>query len=104
VPQYFVMVGGAVGDAGASFGRVVAKIPARRVPEATERLIRLFADERTGGESAPAFFARLDTLRAKSVLADLEGLTEEDALPVDFVDLGEEEEFNPEVMEGECAQ
>src|SRR4029077_7409758 len=46
VPQYFVMVGGGSHDRGASFGRLAAKIPARRIPEAVERLIALYARER----------------------------------------------------------
>ena len=52
VPQYFVMVGGGTADGGAAFGRLAAKIPARRIPEAVERLIDLYAREREPGESA----------------------------------------------------
>ena len=33
VPQYFVMVGGGAEHGGATFGRLAAKIPARRIPE-----------------------------------------------------------------------
>ena len=43
VPQYFVMVGGGAHDRGAAFGRLAAKIPARRIAEAVERLIDLYA-------------------------------------------------------------
>jgi hypothetical protein len=39
----------------------------------------------------------------KSALADLERITERDALPSDYVDLAEEQEFAPVVMEGECS-
>src|SRR5262249_45400054 len=38
VPQYFVMVGGGAHESGAVFGRLAAKIPARRITEAAERL------------------------------------------------------------------
>ena len=103
VPQYFVMVGGGVTDRGASFARLAAKIPARRIPAAVERLIALYARERRAGESAPAFFARADIARVKETLADLEAFTEADAAPADYVDLGEADTFNPEVMEGECS-
>src|SRR4029078_11334234 len=47
VPQYFVLVGGGVSDAGAHFGKVVAKIPARRIVEATARLVELYREQRT---------------------------------------------------------
>jgi sulfite reductase (NADPH) hemoprotein beta-component len=103
VPQYFLMLGGGQGQDGASFGRLTAKIPARRVPEAIDRLLHLYEDERSYGESAPTFFHRVDIARAKAAVADLEQLTPEDVLPQDFIDPGEDQAFNPEVMDGECS-
>ena len=103
VPQYFVMVGGGVDDSGAHFGRLAAKIPARRVPRAIERLAALYRREAEKGESATAFFGRVDLPRVKLVLADLEELSEQGALSEDFIDIGEESEFRPETQEGECA-
>jgi sulfite reductase (NADPH) hemoprotein beta-component len=103
VPQYFVMVGGGTTDQGASFARTAAKIPARRVPEALERLIAFYQREKEEGESAPSFFQRMDIQRVGGELLDLQHLTEADALPEDFVDLAETAEFAPEVMDGECS-
>ena len=39
----------------------------------------------------------------KGTLADLERIADGDATPLDFIDLGEQHEFNPEVQEGECS-
>jgi sulfite reductase (NADPH) hemoprotein beta-component len=103
VPQYFVMVGGGGHDRGASFGRLVAKIPARRIAQTVERLIDLYARERVQDESAMAFFGRVDLDVVKGTLADLERLLPGDAVPADFIDLGDDDEFAPEVMDGECA-
>jgi sulfite reductase (NADPH) hemoprotein beta-component len=103
VPQYFVMVGGGADGDGAAFGRVAAKIPARRAPVAIERLVDLYQAERRDGERLAEFFRRADIAHVKSVLADLERLTGEDAVPLDFVDLGEDQAFAPEVMDGECS-
>jgi len=103
VPQYFMTLGGGSGLNGASFGRLTAKIPARRVPDAVERMIRLYEEERTPGETATAFFSRVEPARARAAIADLERMTAEDALPSDFVDPGEDHAFNPEVMDGECS-
>jgi sulfite reductase beta subunit-like hemoprotein len=103
VPQYFVMVGGAVDDQGASFGRIAAKVPARRMPEVLERLIAVYRAERRADESATAFFKRVELARVKEAIADLERLTPEDAVPADFVDLGELTEFKVEAMDGECS-
>jgi sulfite reductase (NADPH) hemoprotein beta-component len=103
VPQYFVMVGGGATDTGASFGRLAAKIPARRIPQALERLIDLYDRERNEGESAFDYFARVDLDVVKARLADLERLQPGDAVPADFIDLAEASEFAPEIMDGECS-
>jgi sulfite reductase (NADPH) hemoprotein beta-component len=103
VPQYFVMVGGGAHENGAAFGRLAAKIPARRIPETVERLIGLYAREKRGDESAVAFFQRVDLEVVKTTLADLERLQAGDAAAADFIDLGEANEFAPEVMDGECS-
>ena len=103
VPQYFVMVGGGATHQGATFARTAAKIPARRIPDALERLIGFYEKEKADGESAPAFFQRIDLTRVTAVLHDLQRLTEADAVPLDFVDLAETGEYTPEVMDGECS-
>jgi sulfite reductase (NADPH) hemoprotein beta-component len=103
VPQYFVMVGGHAGENGARFGRLAAKIPARRGPEALERQVDLDQREASPGESASAFFGRVEVPRVKQALADLEQLDAASATPDDFIDLGESKEFAPEVMDGECS-
>ena len=84
VPQYFVMVGGGVSEKGASFGRLAAKVPARRIPEVVERLINLYASDRRPDESATDFFERVDVERVKHVLMPLERITAGDAVPDDY--------------------
>ncbi len=103
VPQYFVMVGGGTTDVGASFARTAAKIPARRIPEALERLIHFYDTEKAEGESAPSFFQRIDIPRVTALLNDLQQITPEQTTPEDFIDLAETGEYAPEVMEGECS-
>ncbi len=103
VPQYFVMLGGGTDEAGATFGRLAAKVPARRIPQVVERLVALYTEERAPGETAPAFFRRVALPRVKARLADLEALAPEDAVAADFIDLAEETEFKVETQEGECA-
>jgi sulfite reductase beta subunit-like hemoprotein len=103
VPQYFVMVGGGADGAETTFGRLAAKIPARRGPEALTRLIALYRAERRGDESARSFFRRVEVARVKQALQDLELLTPQTAVSDDFVDLGETSSFQPEIQAGECA-
>jgi sulfite reductase beta subunit-like hemoprotein len=102
-PHYMVMVGGGTADGVTTFGRLAAKVPARRAVDALERLIQMYQDQRGADESAVAFFRRVETSAVKSKLADLEQLTPEAAEPQDFIDLAEVSPFNPEVMDGECA-
>lgn len=104
LPQYFVLLGGGVeASGGARFGRLTAKIPARRITTALERLLRLYQAERNSGELATDFFARVSVEHARSVLVDLEAMTPESAQPQDFIDLGEDREYKVEILDGECS-
>jgi sulfite reductase (NADPH) hemoprotein beta-component len=103
VPQYFVLVGGGLSPAGARFGRLAAKIPARRVTQALDRLVALYTAERRPGEGAPAFFERVALERVKQALADLEPLAPGTLTPEDLTDLGEAQPYRTDTLEGECA-
>lgn len=102
-PHYFLMIGGgAAGDA-ATFGRHVATLPARRAPEAVDRLVELYRTDHEPAETPLAFFRRVEVAKVKSVLADIEKLAPEAAAENDFIDLAEDHAFNPEIMDGECS-
>ena len=103
VPQYFVMVGGGVSNGSATFARLAAKVPARRVEKALERLIEWYQRDRGDAESAQAFFARVTVPQVKAVLTDLETFDPQTATAEDYIDLAESTAFVPEVGEGECA-
>jgi sulfite reductase beta subunit-like hemoprotein len=103
LPQYFLMVGGGMARDGAHFARLAAKIPARRVDSAVERLIDLFRSERETGETATSFFRRVDLGRVREILADLETVRPGEATPVDFVDLGDQASFEITTVDGECS-
>ena len=103
VPQYFIQVGGGVDAERTTFARLAAKVPARRAPEALERLVRLYAAEKSADETPMAFFRRVEIPRVKTLLGDLETLTTATATPSDFIDLAETTPFRPETTDGECA-
>lgn len=104
VPQYHVMLGGTVDGRGATFGRLVARIPARRVSVAVDRLIAWYEKARHPDERPHAFFTRVDAAAARDLLADLEPLDAASASPDDFIDLGSTVEFEVIALDGECAQ
>ena len=103
VPQYFIQVGGGIDADRTTFGRLAAKVPARRAATALERLVRLYASEKQNGESPVSFFRRLEVPRVKALLADLEAMTSDTTTDTDYIDLAETTPFRPETMEGECA-
>ncbi|OFW42281.1 MAG: nitrite reductase [Acidobacteria bacterium RIFCSPLOWO2_12_FULL_67_14b] len=103
VPQYFIQVGGGIDAARTTFGRLAAKVPARRAAAALERLVRLYADEKQGGETPVAFFRRLEVSKVKALLHDLETLTADTASDADYIDLAETTTFRPKTTDGECA-
>jgi sulfite reductase beta subunit-like hemoprotein len=103
LPQYFVLVGGASTDEGAKFGRVVSKVPVRRLTDAIDRLLTLYQERREPAESLGGFFRRIPPTMATAALRDLAELQPADATAEDFVDLGETRTFETVVMDGECA-
>jgi len=103
VPQYFIQIGGGIDADRTTFGRLAAKVPARRAPQALDRLVRLYAAEKNDGETPLAFFRRLDVARVKTLLADLETLSAASATDSDYIDLAETTVFRPETSDGECA-
>ena len=103
VPQYFVLLGGGVSAEGVRFGQLAAKIPARRVGQALDRLAALYREQRRPGEGARAFFERVPAAEAKRALSDLAQLTPETLTREDGIDLGETVEYGVEILDGECA-
>ena len=104
VPQYFVLVGGGCADDGtAHFGKVVSKVPVHRMNAVIERLVTLYKEQHQPNEELGAFFRRVPHTVATEALKDLALMLPTEMTEADFVDLGESQAFNPEVMDGECA-
>ena len=103
LPQYFVLVGGGATETGAKFGRVVSKVPVRRMTAALDRLMALYKERREPSESLGAFYRRIPADSVTAVLKDLAQMLPNEPTTEDFVDLGETKAFEMVVMEGECA-
>jgi sulfite reductase (NADPH) hemoprotein beta-component len=89
VAQYILHVGGGIGPDGARFGRLVTKIPVRRMPVVLERLIRLYDAEKRDGERPDDYFARVPLDQVRSVVGELDEMTVAEASDADFFDLDE---------------
>ncbi|HSJ17966.1 MAG TPA: nitrite/sulfite reductase, partial [Solirubrobacterales bacterium] len=105
VPAYIPHVGGQYEGGEVAYGeRLKSRLPAKRVPDAVERWIRFYEDERTDGEVFNAFVARVGAKRFQELVKDL-------SMPVEFsvenlmhfVDWERKEPYKVERGEGECA-
>jgi sulfite reductase beta subunit-like hemoprotein len=104
VPQYFVLVGGGCSDEGlAHFGKVVSKVPVHRMTDVVDRLLDLYKAQHQPDENLGAFFRRIPPATATDALKDLAQMLPNETSDQDFIDLGESQTFNPEVMDGECS-
>ncbi|HYZ97903.1 MAG TPA: nitrite/sulfite reductase [Acidimicrobiales bacterium] len=103
-PGYQMLLGGYVGQEQVHFGDKALRLPARRAPEATVRVVRRFAAERGAGESFREWMDRVGG--AKSIAAELKELdqfpTPEEG-PEFYVDYDETGPYEAEVGAGECA-
>ena len=72
VDAYYFSVGGAVGRYQAFARPIGYRCPAREVPDAIERLLRVYLAERYAGENLRQFFARHDDAILRTFLAGAE--------------------------------
>jgi ferredoxin-nitrite reductase/sulfite reductase (ferredoxin) len=104
VPHYVLLLGGRTREGEARFGQVVGRVPARRVPEAVERILRRYLEERQNGESFPAYLDRVGVASFKPLLQDLQEVPPYEEAPEFYQDLGAEgEAFSVRLGRGECA-
>ena len=77
MPAYIPHIGGRY-EGGVAFGkRLKSRLPAKRVPDAVERWVRMYEGERADGEEFNAFAERVGTGRFEAEVKDL-------TMPVDF--------------------
>ena len=99
-----MLVGGGCADDGtAYFGKVESKVPVHRMNDVVERLVKMYDQQHLPDEDLGPFFRRVPHTAATEALKDLALLLPNEITENDYVDLGETQAFNPEVMDGECA-
>jgi sulfite reductase (ferredoxin) len=105
IPAYIAHIGGHYEGGEVVYGaRLKVRLPAKRVPEAVERWLRMYEAEREDGEEFNDFATRVGEERFASEVKEL-------ALPVefsletlnDFIDWSRHETFQVIRGEGECA-
>jgi sulfite reductase beta subunit-like hemoprotein len=105
VPAYIPHVGGAYEGGDVRYGqRLKSRLPAKRVPEAVERWVRLYESQRLDGEEFNAFVDRVGPAEFEARVKDL-------TMPIEFnlenmsyfVDWSRSGPFEVVRGEGECA-
>jgi sulfite reductase beta subunit-like hemoprotein len=105
MPAYIPHIGGDARNGDVVYGgRLKVRLPAKRVPDAVERWIRMYEAERNDGEDFIAFANRVTTARFEEEIKDL-------ALPaefnldnlLEFIDWNRRDPYKVERGEGECA-
>ncbi|MGH2905548.1 MAG: nitrite/sulfite reductase [Solirubrobacterales bacterium] len=105
VPAYLVQVGGRGKEGKVNFGqRLKVRIPAKRVPDAVERWLRLYESDRQGNEEFADFAERVGPEPFEALAKDLSIAVEfSDETKDTFVDWQRSGLFKVERGEGECA-
>ena len=105
MPAYIAHVGGNYEGGEVIYGtRLKSRLPAKRVPEAVERWIRMFEAERAEGEEFNAYAERVGGERFEQEVAEL-AMPAEFSLETmqEFIDWNRSDPYKVERGEGECA-
>jgi sulfite reductase beta subunit-like hemoprotein len=105
MPAYIPHLGGNYEGGEVVYGhRLKARLPAKRVPDAVERWLRLYEGERSEGEEFNDFVERVGTERFEAEVKELT-LPAEFSLETmsQFIDWNRSEPYKVERGEGECA-
>lgn len=103
-PVYKMLIGGRTSEGQATFGKVVAQIPAKRVPTAMQKLLTLFLKERRPQENFLAWSDRVGPGCLKQSMSEFTVIPKFAEEPELFEDLGAEgTSFKAEIGKGECA-
>jgi sulfite reductase beta subunit-like hemoprotein len=105
IPAYIPHIGGNYEGGEVIFGtRLKSRLPAKRVPEAVERWIKLYEDERAEGEEFNAFADRTGAGSFEEIVKDLT-MPAEFSLETmqQFIDWNRSSPYKVERGEGECA-
>ena len=105
MPAYIPHIGGNYEGGEVIYGqRLKSRLPAKRVPEAVERWIRMFQAEATDGEEFNDYAERVGSKRFEAEVAEL-AMPAEFSLETmqEFIDWSRSDPYKVERGEGECA-
>ena len=105
LPAYHMFVGGSYDEGTVRFGtQLKVRLPAKRAPEATQRIVALYESDRQEGEAFNSFFDRVGPKTLEAAIQDLTLPGEfDDENQTMFIDWGRLDLYQVQRGEGECA-
>jgi sulfite reductase beta subunit-like hemoprotein len=105
IPAYVAHIGGRYEEGHVAYGtRLKVRLPAKRVPDAVERWIRMYEADRQDGEPFDAFFDRVGTEPFERAVKDLSMPVEFNLENIEhFIDWSRSDPYKVVRGEGECA-
>jgi sulfite reductase beta subunit-like hemoprotein len=100
-PHYAVLLGGA--SSGEAFGARAIEVPAFRVSQAVEQVLRFYRARRVTDESFSSFIGRVGLAHVREQLEPLTHLSVPGVEPAAYRDLGADQDFRVGARRGECA-
>ena len=111
-PTYTMMFGGSAGERG-ELGRVIMRVPAKRVIDTVLKIIEIYRNEHSEGETLRHWVDKVlkgeaigsvhDIEDIKRALADVVELPSVDQHPEAYQDYGSDTRFSAKTARGECA-
>jgi len=103
IPCYDVFLGGGNYIGGGKYGARVARVPAKRIPQAVAKIIRTYQEERQGGESFLDYIDRVGPKYFDPLLNEFKEVGPISQEIDVYMDWGKEELFQVVRGEAECA-
>lgn len=104
VPHFQMILGGQWDHNAGSYGLPQVAIPAKRIPEAIERLTGMYLSRKEAGENFQDFVKRVGKKEIKALVVDLTEVPTYEEAPEMYVDWGDAREYTiGDIGIGECA-
>ena len=104
VAHFQVLLGGKWEENAASYGLAIGSVPAKRVPEALDRITERYLKERKNGESFQDFVRHIGKKELRDSIEDLMTVPPYEQDPSYYTDWGDPREFTiGDMAAGECA-
>ncbi|TVR15597.1 MAG: nitrite/sulfite reductase [Planctomycetota bacterium] len=104
VPHFQMILGGQWENNAGSYGLPQVAIPAKRIPEAIDRLTGMYLERKEADESFQDFVKRVGKKEIKALVVDLTEVPPNEEAPELYVDWGDAREYTiGDIGVGECA-